>query len=147
MYDGMLATLTISAKKCGPAMVTRLLRAASTSSALDDARQLLYHALVARALGHCGRTDVASRASHDILARGEQLTTSATAQEIVDVWRLAETRCTLSGSPGVTEAQVLTLLPRPGAETWTGYALFAGVRLTDIVGKGCGSSWWGPTGH
>ena len=142
MYDGMLAIVAVQSDGCGTAMVARLEKSVAKNAGENDVRALLYRALVAKALDYCGQDGLASGARRDISARASQQALSAGPKEVVNVWRIIETRCTLGETPGIAQPDVLALLPQPGAENWSGYTLFAGVRLTDIATKGCGSNWW-----
>jgi hypothetical protein len=73
---------------------------------------------------------------------GREDADSQPAADLVQTWQEQETRRLLDERPTIDQAAMLPLLPRPGTAAWSNYAVFAGIRLTDIVEKGCQPYWW-----
>ncbi|MEU4214238.1 hypothetical protein [Actinoplanes sp. NPDC026623] len=138
-HDAMLGIVATQSVRCTERTIERLLASTRSTMSEKNPRDLLYRAIIVRALSKCGHAGETREASEDILTATAR---AAKPADAIQAWRMQDTRCLLAEAPDLNEAAVVALLPIPETDSWSSYSAFAGVRLTDILARGCNSGWW-----
>ncbi|WP_410787469.1 hypothetical protein [Kribbella sp. C-35] len=138
----MLSAASVLGGAQCPRTVPRDFTAARVGAA-PDTDALFREALVAKALERCGGNSTAWTAS--VLKR-LAVAERSLGNDLIGRWKAQESHCVLTGRPTLSETAALRLLPNysltnPKFELSLD-SLYAGVRLSEIVDRGCAGAFW-----